>query len=167
MPSGQGETIRKAMTGKRKPRRRRHSGQTPSGRNVIVSTPLRRAFEALQQPRLNGGYRWECPSVSESVARLTGGRAKRFVVRAWCNGQRRAPTWFVAVLALELRARRDHIDRVLADLETVETGDRRRGPAASARGRATRMRQLGRPIGEKLTSDAPPAVEPAKNDPHI
>jgi hypothetical protein len=142
------------MKRKRKPRARISSRHLLARQRGIVTTPIRLALDALVVPRRNARSWWfECPSMSEVIGRLSNGRAVQ--IRYWATGRRSAPAWFVAVLASELRARRDHIDRVLADLATVQTGDKRRSPEASARARALRMRQLGRPVNEGAAVGAP------------
>jgi hypothetical protein len=83
-------------------------------------------------------------------------------VRDWVNGRRRAPAWFIAVLRAELSAQIDKRQTIIAELDKIETGDRRKGPQASARGRAHRERQLAaKRAQEALNEDSGP-----KNDPH-
>jgi hypothetical protein len=136
------------MKRKGKRRKRRSSRHATARANGIVLSPLRLAFEATLVTRLDRGWHRILPTTLEAIDRLTNGRACKSLVGHWLTGRRRAPAWFVAVLASELQARRDHIDCVLADLATVQTGDKRRSPEARARARGWRMRQLGRPLNE-------------------
>jgi hypothetical protein len=134
------------MTGKRKRRKSKSQRHITARAKGIVTTPLRLAIEAMVVPRLDRLWRWECPSMTEVIGRLASGRAVK--VRNWATGQRRAPTWFVAVLDGELARQIEHRQAIREELARYETGDRRRSPEARARGRAARMRQLGRPINE-------------------
>ena len=136
------------MTAKKKSRRAKSARHVAIRVNGIVLTPVRCAVEALIGPRLNGGWRWECPTISEVMDRLAGGRATRFMVRHWLNGRRRAPAWFIGVVIGELERQVAHRLALIAELKRLPTGDRRRSPEASARARALRMRQLGRPLNE-------------------
>jgi len=89
------------------------------------------------------------------------GHASIDLARKWLNGSKRAPAWFVAVLTAEIEARRNHLDRVLEGLAAYETGDRRKSPEARARGRLTRMRQLGRIRASGIDA----AVDPSPSTP--
>jgi|SRR5215469_8527517 len=136
------------MARKRKRARRRSARHVAAYHIGIVQTPLRRGFECLMVgERRSKGRHWECPTIAELGARLVDGRAAIDFVRTWLNGRRRAPAWFVAVLDGELAKQIEHRQAIREQLARYETGDRRRGPEARARARATRMRQLGRPIG--------------------
>jgi hypothetical protein len=143
------------MKRKRKPRKRKSQRHILAYRKGIVSTPLRQALEQCLRVRLNGSRHWSVESIGEATARLSNGRAKRFLIRYWCNGSRRAPAWFVAVLDGELAQQIEHRRAIREQLARYETGDRRKGPEASARGRYHRMRQLGRPINEGAAVGAP------------
>ena len=147
---------------RRKPKSERHIAVWHSG---TLQTPLRVAFELLLIPFMTPSKRWVCPTIGQTADRLSGGRATVEFVRTWLNGRRRAPAWFVAVVADELEARRDRIDSALTNLATVYTGDRRRGPIASARAREQRLRELGRLEAEKRMGEAINTNAPGKNDP--
>jgi hypothetical protein len=135
-------------------------------RKGIVPTALRAAFELMLVLRRGRLREWRVSTTAETATRLVAGRATVDLVRAWMNGRRRAPAWFVAVLVSELQRQIDHRQRILADLARYETGDRRKSPEARARARALRMRQLGRPIGQTPISDVPaPLEQPEKIDP--
>lgn len=141
--SGQ-NIIPKAMTAKRKRRRRRSASHIARRLRGVVQTPLRLAFDATREPRLRSDWSIEVPSTSEQGARLVHGYASADIVRAWLNGRRRAPAWFVAVLDSELARQISKRQAIREQLARYETGDRRKGPIASARARAQRLRQLGR-----------------------
>ena len=110
-------------------------------------------------PRLNGSLHWECPTISESAARLTGGRVKQFTMRYWINGGRSAPAWFVAVLRDQLLRRRAKLDEVLADLDRYQPLDRaQRSREQSARARRIMAEGKGA-IGQRIARKRKEALE--------
>ena len=130
--------------------------------NGIVQTPLRLAFDATREARLRADWSTELSRFSEHAGRLVNGYASADIVRAWINGRRRAPAWFVAVLIGELRKQIEHRQGLLEQLARYETGDRRKSPAARARARLLRMRQLGRLAENNQSAGSLSATEPEK-----
>ena len=121
------------MKRKRKPPRVKSLRHLAARRRGIVSTPLRLAFDALQEPIFNEHWHWVVPTIPRIVAKLTGGRASRFLVRHWCNGTRRAPAWFVAVLVGELEKQIRHRQDILRQLAEYQPQDRERRSREQAR----------------------------------
>ena len=156
----------KPMTAKKKSRRAKSARHVAIRVNGIVLTPVRCAVEALIGPRLNGGWRWECPTISEVMDRLAGGRATRFMVRHWLNGRRRAPAWFIGVLIGELERQVAHRLALIGELKRLPTGDRRRSPEARARARAAMMKRLGRPVNEGGALASPQSDASTGSHPH-
>lgn len=162
------ESIRKPMTGKRKRKRRKSARHIAARYRGIVATPLRLAFDCMIEPYFDSDWHWVVPRIDDVVARLTSGRASRKTVRAWCNGARRAPRWFVQVLRHELGeqiGQKQALREQLAEIE-AEAGDRRRGPLASARARALMMAGKGAIGARKRTHAAANEASGSKNDPH-
>ena len=80
---------------------------------------------------------WRVSTTAETATRLVAGRATVDFVRAWLNGRRRAPAWFVAVLRSEIEAQIRHRLEILAKLAEYQPQDRAersRKQAALARG---------------------------------
>jgi len=155
------------MTAKRKRRARKSPSHIARRLRGIVQTPLRLAFDCLPGYRLNGAWHREAASMSEVAGRLANGRASIDIVRAWLNGRRRAPAWFVAVLQAELADRLLQIERcqqALRDYQPVNPEARK--AARQAAGRRLRMRQLGRPLRGETTGEAINEDAPQKNEPH-
>jgi hypothetical protein len=155
LPPGSSGASGNAMMRQRKRRKKTQNGHVAAYHRGVASTVIRSAIEELIRPRVKGGRRWECPTIREVVGGLGNGRAKQFVIRDWTNGRRRAPAWFIAVLDGELARQIEHRQAIREQLARYETGDRRKGPEASARGRYHRMRQLGRPVNEGAPITAP------------
>lgn len=160
-------STRNSMKRKRKRRRPRSAAHLARYHRGIVQTPLRLAFQALAEPRLNGGRHWVMPWASEVMARLSNGRASESLVRHWLNGTRRAPAWFIAVLDSELQRRADHILSVRQLLARYEPRDPERDKAIKAARAREQIRQgIGAIGARKRASEARNEDSAGKNDPH-
>jgi hypothetical protein len=113
-----------------------HSGRNRRGRKSerhiiahrkgIVPTTLRAAFELMLVLRRGRLREWRVSTTAETATRLVGGRATVDLVRAWMNGRRRAPAWFVAVLRSGLEQQIRHRQEILARLAEYQPQDRHR-----------------------------------------
>jgi hypothetical protein len=145
-----------AKTNKRKRKLRRH---IVSRRRDIVPTPVRAAIECCIEVRREASRHWSVGSVSRTVVRLSNGRAPIDIVRAWANGRRRAPAWFIAVLREQVLQRRAKLDAVLADLDRYQPLDRaRRSREQSIRARRIIAEGKGA-IGQRIRRKALEALE--------
>jgi hypothetical protein len=147
------------MKRKAKRARRKSARHVASYRKGIVSTPLRRALEQCLEPRLNGSRGWSVPTIGKVVGRLANGRVTRSLVRHWCNGTRRAPAWFIAVLDSELARQieqRQVIRAQLAEYKPLDRAERSRKLAAKAR--AEMAAGIGA-IGQRLARKRKEAAE--------
>ena len=104
--------------------RRKSQRHIIAHRKGIVPTALRAAFELMLVLRRGRLREWRVSTTVETATRLVAGRATVDLVRAWMNGRRRAPVWFVTVLRSELEKQIRHRQEILAKLAEYKPQDR-------------------------------------------
>ena len=93
-------------------------------RENIAPNPIRVALDVLfpwsSAANLRGRERY--PGVYCGALALLGGKARPDTLKDWCNGRRKSPRWFVAVLRDQLLVRRAAVDAALQGLAAYEFG---------------------------------------------